>query len=156
MKLNFTLLCLFARGVSCRVPNWFCFGVHGTLRTHFVELDPSCYASWMQKNKPPPTKEELEAQEKLFQEQREEEYAKIREQNAIKRKEDDIKLVEVCMHPTARGGVARVVPRHWRWRRLSQPTSFTSRTSSSCCANVVQILSVHVVAFGRHSYAKLF
>lgn len=49
----------------------------------------------MQKNKPPPSEEELEAQEKLFQEQREEEYAAIRAQNAIKRKEDDIKLVEV-------------------------------------------------------------
>lgn len=49
----------------------------------------------MQKNKPPPSEEELKAQEKLFQEQREEEYAAIRAQNAIKRKEDDIKLVEV-------------------------------------------------------------
>lgn len=49
----------------------------------------------LQKNKPPPSEEELQAQEKLFQEQREEEYAAIRAQNAIKRKEDDIKLVEV-------------------------------------------------------------
>lgn len=55
----------------------------------------------MQKNKPPPTKEELEAKEKLFQEEREEEYAKIREQNAIKRKEEDIKLVEVGYAPQA-------------------------------------------------------
>lgn len=61
--------------------------------------DHDCLACLcMQKNKPPPTKEELEAQEKVFQEQREEEYAKIREQNAIKRKEDDIKLVEVCIY----------------------------------------------------------
>lgn len=51
----------------------------------------------MQKNKPPPSKEELEAQEKAFQEEREAEYAAIREQNAIKRQEDDIKLVEVSM-----------------------------------------------------------
>lgn len=58
----------------------------------------------MQKNKPPPTKEELEAQEKLFQEQREEEYAKIREQNAIKQEEDDIKLVEVRTSIGIRGG----------------------------------------------------
>lgn len=60
----------------------------------FVEYQAMKEAELAEKNKPPPTKEELEAQEKLFQEQREEEYAKIREQNAIKRKEDDIKLVE--------------------------------------------------------------
>lgn len=52
------------------------------------------FVLWLQKNKPPPSEEELEAQEKLFREQREEEYAAIRAQNAIKRKEDDIKLVE--------------------------------------------------------------
>lgn len=59
----------------------------------------------MQKNKPPPTEEELAAREKLFQEEREEEYAKIREKNAIQRKEDDIKLVEVST--TFDGIVAR-------------------------------------------------
>lgn len=62
----------------------------------------------MQRNKPPPSKEELEEQEKLFQKEREEEYAAIREQNAIKRKEDDIKLVEVSR--TAAASITRCAP----------------------------------------------
>ncbi|CAM9426533.1 unnamed protein product [Ectocarpus sp. 8 AP-2014] len=60
----------------------------------FLEYQAIKAAEEAEKNKPPPSKEELEAREKAFQEEREAEYAAIREQNAIKRQEDDIKLVE--------------------------------------------------------------
>ncbi|CAM9160270.1 unnamed protein product, partial [Hapterophycus canaliculatus] len=60
----------------------------------FLQYQAMKEAEEAERNKPPPSKEELEEQEKLFQKEREEEYAAIREQNAIKRKEDDIKLVE--------------------------------------------------------------
>ncbi|CAB1098260.1 unnamed protein product [Ectocarpus sp. CCAP 1310/34] len=60
----------------------------------FLEYQAMKEAEEAEKNKPPPSKEELEAREKAFQEEREAEYAAIREQNAIKRQEDDIKLVE--------------------------------------------------------------
>lgn len=82
----------------------------------------------MQKNKPPPTEEELEAQDKLFREEREEEYAKIREKNAIKQKEDDIKLVEVSTQATRYSHVL-----HWHRsdRRYKLVHFFSFRRSSS-------------------------
>lgn len=49
----------------------------------------------LQKNKPPPTEEELAEQERKFLESREEEYAAIRAENARKREEDLILKAQV-------------------------------------------------------------
>lgn len=49
----------------------------------------------MKRNKPPPTEEELAERDRLFYESREEEYAKIRQENARKREQDFKKKAEV-------------------------------------------------------------
>lgn len=49
----------------------------------------------LQRNKPPPTPEELEERDRLFRESREEEYAAIRRENAKKREEELVKKAEV-------------------------------------------------------------
>lgn len=57
----------------------------------YGEYVPGYAVAFAQRNKPPPTEEELEERERLFQESREVEYAAIREQNA-KNRERDIEL----------------------------------------------------------------
>ena len=73
----------------------------------------------MQRNKPPPTEEELAERERLFQESREEEYAAMRAENAKIREQDLEKKAEVILlsllYPSAFPMVWRAVSSvsHW-------------------------------------------
>lgn len=58
----------------------------------------------VQRNKPPPSEEELEERERLFQESREVEYAAMRAENAKIREQDlekkaEVRLLSLLLYP---------------------------------------------------------
>ena len=59
---------------------------------------------YVQRNKPPPSEEELEERERLFQESREVEYAAMRAENAKIREQDlekkaEVRLLSLLLYP---------------------------------------------------------